>query len=87
MPGIPLQWIHGHPNFLGSNQQQGRNFNLVAVKHRRYTRGAAPASNAVGRGDAQGTPLPTHPAVSCHVAFVFFKPTHTDAAPTRADSR
>ena len=87
MPGIPLQWIHGHPNFLGSNQQQGRNFNLVAVKHKRGTRGAAPASNAARRSNARGTPLPTRPAVSCHMAFVFFKPTRTDAASIRADSR
>ena len=87
MPGIPLQWIHGHPNFLGSNQQQGRNFNFVAVKHECGTRGAAPASNTARRGDARGTPLPTCSAVSCHVAFVFFKLTRTDAASTQADLR
>ena len=85
MLGIPLQWIHRHPNFLGSNQQQGRNFNLVTVKYGCGTRGAAPASNAVGRGDVRGTPLPTRSAASCHVVFVFFKLTRANAAPTRAD--
>ena len=85
MLGIPFQWIHRHPNFMGSNQQQGRNFNLVTVKYGRGTRGAAPASNAVGRGDVRGTPLPTRSAASCHVVFVFFKLTRANAAPTRAD--
>ena len=79
MLGIPLQWIHRHPNFLGSNQQQGRNFNLVTVKYGRGTRGAAPASNAVGRGDVRGTPLPTRSAASCHVVFVFFKLTRANS--------
>ena len=89
MPGIPLQWIHGHPNFLGSNQQQGRNFNLVAVKHERGTRGAAPASNAARRSNARGTPLPTCSAVSCHVAFVFssrLAPTRLRLGPIRTES-
>ena len=89
MPGIPLQWIHGHPNFLGNNQQQGRNFNFVAVKHERGTRGAAPASNTARRGDARETPLPTCSAVSCHVAFVFssrLAPTRLRLGPIRTES-
>ena len=56
------------------------------MKHGRGTRGAVPAFNAAGRGDAQGTPLPARPATSCHLAFVFFKPTRADAALTRAVS-
>ena len=39
------------------------------------TRGAAPASDATGRDDVRGTSLPARLAASCHVAFVFFKPT------------
>uniref|UniRef100_A0A7N2N178 COP9 signalosome complex subunit 3 N-terminal helical repeats domain-containing protein n=1 Tax=Quercus lobata TaxID=97700 RepID=A0A7N2N178_QUELO len=42
---------------------------LYTMKHGRGTGGVAPASNAAGRGNARGTPLPTRPAVSCHVAF------------------
>ena len=34
------------------------------MKHGCSTRGVAPASDAAGRGDAQGTPLPTRLAVS-----------------------
>ena len=34
------------------------------MKHRCGTRGAAPASDAVGRSDALGMPLPTRPAAS-----------------------
>ena len=41
-------------------------------KHGRGARGATPASNAAQRGDAEGTPLPVHPAASCHVFFFFF---------------
>ena len=33
-------------------------------KHRRGTGGAAPVSDAAGRGEAQGTPLPARPAAS-----------------------
>ena len=57
------------------------------VKHGRGTKGAASASDAAGRGDARGTPLPARPAASGHVAFIFLKPTRIDAAPNRADSR
>ena len=38
-------------------------------KHGRGARGATPASNTARRGDAEGTPLPVHPAASCHVFF------------------
>ena len=37
------------------------------MKHGRGTRGAAPASNAAGRGDTPGTPLPARPDASRHV--------------------
>ena len=37
------------------------------MKHERGTRGAAPASDATGRSNAQGTPLPTRPAASRRV--------------------
>ena len=56
------------------------------VKHGRGTKGAASASDAAGRGNARGTPLPARPAASGHVAFIFLKPTRTNAAPNRADS-
>ena len=59
-------------------------FDRGLVKHGRGTRGATPASDAAGCGDAQGTPLPARPA---HVAFYFLKPTRVDTASTRADSR
>ena len=42
------------------------------------TRGVAPTFDATGRDDARGTSLPARPAVSCHVAFVFFKPTRAE---------
>ena len=49
------------------------------TRHQRcYTR--------VRRGDVRGTPLPTCPAASCHVAFVFFKPTRTDLCRHSFDS-
>ena len=50
------------------------------MKHGRGTGGAAPASDATGRGDARGTPLPARPTESCHVAG-------SGSQPTRADSR
>ena len=37
------------------------------MKHERGTRGATPSSDEVGRGDAQGTPLPARPAASRRV--------------------
>ena len=40
---------------------------LEPGKHGRGTGGAAPASDAVGRGDAQGTPLPARPTASGRV--------------------
>ena len=50
---------------------------LTSRKHRCGTRGAAPASDAAGRSNAQGTPLPARPAASrCvvphgfHVIFI-----------------
>ena len=66
------------------------------MKHGCGTRGAAPASDAAGCGDASGTPLLARPAASrcvvpCgfHVLLVDSRrlvPTRADAAPTRADS-
>ena len=52
---------------------------LKPGKHGRGTGGAAPASDAAGRGDAQGTPLPARPATWIPRGF------HR-RAPTRADS-
>ena len=43
-----------------------------AMKHGRGTRGATPASNAAGRNDAPGMPLPARPAASCHVESTCF---------------
>ena len=43
-----------------------------AMKHGCGTRGAAPASDAAGRSDAIGTPLPARPAASCHVDSTCF---------------
>ena len=37
------------------------------MKHGCGTKGAAPASDAAGRGDALGTPLPAHPTASRRV--------------------
>ena len=56
------------------------------MKHERGTRGAAPASDAAGRSNAQGTPLPTRPAASCRVMPRGFHVLFADAALTRADS-
>ena len=56
------------------------------VKHGRGTNGAAPASDAAGRGDARGMPLPAHPAASRRVmpcGFHFFKADSRRLAPTR----
>ena len=55
-------------------------------KHGRGTGGAAPASDAAGRGDAQGTPLPARPAALGHVDPTWFSPTRADTASTRADA-
>ena len=67
-----------------------------AGKHGRGTRGAAPASDAAGRGDAQGTPLPARPVASSravprgsHVVFTDASQRGFDARrrePNRADS-
>ena len=43
--------------------------------HGRGSRGAAPASNSAGRGDAGVTPLTARQATSCHVD----SPTRVDA--------
>ena len=56
------------------------------MKHGCGTRGAAPASDVAGRSDAQGTLLLARPAASCHVDSMWFSPTRSDAASTRADS-
>ena len=40
---------------------------FLAMKHERGTRGAALASDVVGRGDARGIPLPARPAASHRV--------------------
>ena len=45
---------------------------IISMKHGRGTKGAAPTSDAAGRGDAPGTPLPAHSAVSCHVDSTCF---------------
>ena len=42
------------------------------MKHGRDTKGVVHASDVAGHDDAQGTPLPTHPAVFGHVFFFFF---------------
>ena len=68
-------------------QKKLRSASLVlSRKHRRGTRGAAPASDTAGRGDTQGTPLPARPASTCHVDPTWFSPTRADAASTQADS-
>ena len=54
--------------------------------HGRGFEPSASASDAAGRSDAGGTPLPARLAASCHMAFVFFKPTRVNAAPTWANS-
>ena len=56
------------------------------MKHGRGTRGATPAFDVAGREDTRGTPLPARPTVSCHVAFVFFKPTRLRLWPIRTES-
>ena len=56
------------------------------MKHKRGTRGAAPASNAAGRGDTPGTPLPMRPAASHHVVprgFHMFLADSRQHKPTR----
>ena len=60
---------------------------LEPGKHGRGTGGAAPASDTVGRGDAQGTPLPARPAASGRVGPRGSHVVFTDASrfgPTRA---
>ena len=57
------------------------------MKHGHGTKGATPVFDAAGRSDMRGMLLPARPTASCHMAFVFFKPTRTDAASIRADSR
>ena len=69
---------------------------LEPGKHGRGTGGATPASDEVGRGDAQGTPLPARPAASgrvgprgSHVVFTDARrrePIRLRRAPTRADT-
>ena len=49
-------------------------------KHGRGTGGAALVSDAAGRGDAQGTPLPARLAASGHVDPTWFSPTRADAS-------
>ena len=56
------------------------------MKHEHGTKGATPASDAAGRGDMRGMPLPVRPTASCHVAFVFFKPTRLQLWPIRTES-
>ena len=63
---------------------------IISMKHGRGTKGAAPTSDAAGRGDAPGTPLPR--VRLRHVTWiprVFSRlaPTRANAAPTRADLR
>ena len=45
---------------------------IISMKHGRGTKGAAPTSDAARRGDAPGTPLSAHSAVSCHVDSTCF---------------
>ena len=56
------------------------------MKHEHGTKGATPAFDTVGRGDMRGMPLPARPTASCHVAFVFFKPTQLRLWPIRTKS-
>ena len=56
------------------------------MKHGHGTKGATPASDAAGRGDMRGMPLPARPTASCHVAFGFFKPTRLRLWPIRTKS-
>ena len=60
---------------------------LEPGKHGRGTGGAAPASDAVGRSDAQGTPLPARPAASGHVDPTWFSPTRADVSRYGFDAR
>ena len=60
---------------------------LELGKHGRGTGGAAPASDTVGRGDAQGTPLPARPAASGHVDPTWFSPTRADVSRHGFDAR
>ena len=56
-------------------------------KHGRGSRGAVPASDAAGHGDARATPLPARPTASGHVSFFFFSrlaPTLLRLGPYRA---
>ena len=55
------------------------------MKHGHDTKGATPASDAAGRGDMRGMPLPARPTASFHVAFVFFKPTRLRLWPIRTE--
>ena len=55
------------------------------MKHGCGTKGATPASDAAGHGDMQGLPLLARPTASCHVAFVFFKPTRLRLWPIRIE--
>ena len=59
------------------------------MKHRRGTRGAAPTSDAAGRGDVQGTLLPALPAASRNIVPRGFHVLFVDScrfARNRADS-
>ena len=56
------------------------------MKHGHGTKGATPAFDAAGRSDMRGMLLPARPTASCHVAFVFFKPTRLRLWPIRTES-
>ena len=56
------------------------------MKHGHGTKGATPAFDTAGRGDMRGMPLPARPTASCHVAFVFFKPTRLQLWLIRTES-
>ena len=59
------------------------NYWEARTRHQR----CAPASDAVGRGDAQGTPLPVRSAASGHVDPTWFSPTRADASRYGFDAR
>ena len=84
IPG-PILCGKGPPQFL--KKWTFYFFWSVTVKHGRGTRGAAPASDAATCEGRRCPRVWPRPAASCHVAFIFLKPTRTDAAPNRVDSR
>ena len=79
-------WVCNSPLRACCSKTQFSQWRRTTVKHRRGTRGAVPASDAATRKGRLCSRVPSRPAASCHMAFVFFKPTRADAALTRAVS-